>query len=70
MYNSRAAGGESANALRAAIEAAVELGVHYVQATVTKVHLEPDGACMGVVTDDGMHLIAEHVILCTGAHKT
>lgn len=67
-YNPRAGWGDAAEALRAVISAAVELGVNCVQATVTKVDFGPDGVCTGVMTDTGDHLEAGCVILCTGAH--
>lgn len=67
-YNPRAGWGDAAEALRAVVDAAVELGVRYVQATVTKLKFGPDDVCAGVVTDVGDSLEAGRVILCTGAH--
>lgn len=66
-WNPYAGWGDAANALRTVIEAAIGLGVNYVQATAAKVDLQPDGACSGVVTDAGEQFKAEHIILCTGA---
>lgn len=57
-----------ADALRAVIEAAVDLGTHYMRAIVIKVNISPGGACTGVVTDAGDRLRAEHALFCTGAH--
>jgi sarcosine oxidase/L-pipecolate oxidase len=49
------------------IQAAVDLGVNFVEATVSKVSIDASGTCLGVETADGNALTSEHTILCTGA---
>ena len=67
-WNPHAGWGEAENALRSVVQAAVDLGVHYVTATVSKLSFEASGACLGAQTTDGQLLTAEHIVLCTGAH--
>jgi sarcosine oxidase/L-pipecolate oxidase len=68
-WNPAAGWGDAEGALRAVIQAAVDLGVRYVQAAVERVGFDgDDGACSGVVTADGSQISAERVLLCTGAY--
>ncbi|KAH7346471.1 FAD dependent oxidoreductase [Rhexocercosporidium sp. MPI-PUGE-AT-0058] len=59
--------GEGEGALRSIIEAAVEAGVFYVEATVERLCIDSSGICTGVSMTDGEVMSADHVILCTGA---
>ena len=67
-WNPRAGWGEAQNALRSVTQAAVDLGVQYVTATVSKISFDASGAYLGAQTTDGQVLAAEHTVLCTGAH--
>lgn len=67
-WNPRAGWGEAENALRSVIQAAVDLGVQYIAATVYQTSFDAFGACVGAQTTDGQVLTAERTVLCTGAH--
>ena len=67
-WNPQAGWGEAEKALRSVIQAAVDLGVKYVTATVSKISFDTSGACLGAQTTDGQVLMADHTVLCTGAH--
>lgn len=67
LWNPSSGWAEAARALKATIEAAVEKGVHYISAPVSKVILK-DGCCTGVQTEDGRTFTASKVILSTGAY--
>jgi glycine/D-amino acid oxidase-like deaminating enzyme len=54
-------------ALQAATQAAVELGVVYTEAEVTKL-LFDNGRCVGVETRAGETFKADRVVICTGAY--
>jgi sarcosine oxidase/L-pipecolate oxidase len=77
-YNPRSGWGDAAPALRSVIQAALDLGVVYTQATVEKLSLEdtthqqgpdtvPSYQCVGVELADGLVIKADHVLLCAGA---
>ncbi|KAK0631247.1 FAD dependent oxidoreductase [Immersiella caudata] len=58
---------EAKEALQAMIQAAVDLGVKYEVAEVTRAVVE-DGRCKGALTSDGKRLEADRLVLCTGAY--
>lgn len=49
------------------IQAAVDLGVNYVEATVSKISFDASGTILGVETTAGNVFTLEHTVLCTGA---
>jgi len=53
--------------LRSIIKAAVAAGANYYEATVSKLSIDSSGTCTGVQTTDGESLLADHIVLCTGA---
>jgi sarcosine oxidase / L-pipecolate oxidase len=59
---------EATAALKAATEAALSLGVHYVDSGASKLLFDDNGHCCGVETEDGRSLRASHIILATGAN--
>jgi sarcosine oxidase / L-pipecolate oxidase len=67
-YNPRSGWGEAEPALRGVIQAAIDRGVRYVQATVSRLSMDGKGACTGIQTVDGRELTADHILLCTGPH--
>lgn len=64
--NFRCGWAEAAPALQAVVDAAVNNGVQYVEASISRL-LFDDGACIGVQSSDGKTLKASRIILCTGA---
>ncbi|KAI0872723.1 FAD dependent oxidoreductase [Hypoxylon argillaceum] len=58
---------DAAKALGAVVQEAVNKGVRYLEATVTKVSIAKDETCTGVQLADGTALTADFVMLCTGA---
>jgi sarcosine oxidase / L-pipecolate oxidase len=67
FWNPRSGWAQATDALKKAIEVAVERGVSYVEATVSTLLFDEDGACIGVEATDSQRITADHVILCTGA---
>lgn len=67
FWNPGSGWGEGEGALRSIIKAAVAAGTIYHEATVSRLLIDPSGVCTGVETNDGATLLANHVILCTGA---
>jgi sarcosine oxidase / L-pipecolate oxidase len=67
FWNPGSGWGEAEGALRNAIQAAIDQGVRYREATVTTLMIDTNGACTGVCIQDGESLTADHIILCTGA---
>jgi len=61
-WNPRAGWGEAENALRSVIQAAVDLGVNYVSATVSLITLDESGACVGAETTDGIKFTANNTV--------
>lgn len=59
---------EAASALRAVLQDAVEKGVRYEVATVSKLNFDQDYTCTGVSTTDHRSFSAQHVLLCSGAY--
>jgi sarcosine oxidase/L-pipecolate oxidase len=66
--NPDAAWVEATPCIRAIIDAAVKLGVHYVEATISKLLFNDEGDCMGVQLVDGKRIIATKTILAAGAN--
>ncbi|KAK2797394.1 hypothetical protein FQN50_009195 [Emmonsiellopsis sp. PD_5] len=67
-WNPLAGWGDAANALRSVIQAAVDIGVKYVQATATKVVFDSLGRSSGITTLEGSEISADRILLCTGAY--
>ena len=67
FFNPLSGWAEAASALTRVIEVAVERGVRYVTATVSRLIFGERGACVGVRAIDGTVIYASKVILCTGA---
>ncbi|KAH8802801.1 sarcosine oxidase-like protein [Xylogone sp. PMI_703] len=58
---------EATAALKAVLDSAIEQGVKYIEGDVSSLILDSTGKCDGVQTKDGRNILAEKVILCTGA---
>ncbi len=67
-WSPQAGWADAEQALRSVIQAAVNLGVEYITATVSMVTFNDFGDCVGVLTGDGEYLQADRTILCTGAY--
>lgn len=67
LWNPSCGWAEAECALKDTVQACVENGVHYVTASVAKLILK-DGACTGLLTEDGRTLTASKIILSTGAY--
>lgn len=65
LWNPSCGWAEAEYALKDTVQACVENGVHYVTASVAKLILK-DGACIGLLTEDGKTLTASKIILSTG----
>jgi sarcosine oxidase/L-pipecolate oxidase len=61
---------EATNAVKKVMDIAIENGVEYVKCNVDKLLFDDSGGCIGVQAQDGEHLLAEKVILSTGAGTT
>lgn len=66
-WNPHAGWGDAANALQAVIQAAIELGVKFIEGTVAKVNFDSSGRTSGISTLEGLDISAGKVLLCTGA---
>lgn len=67
FYNPNCGWAEADKALNAVIDAAKKEGVQYRQGCVEKVMLAEDGTCNGVFLEGGEKLVADAVLLATGA---
>lgn len=67
-WNPQAGWGDAANALKGVIQAAIDLGVHYVAGSIEKITFAPDGSATGLALAEGKSLTANKTILCTGAY--
>lgn len=67
LWNPSCGWAEAEYALKDTVQACVENGVSYVTASVAKLILK-DGACTGVLTEDGRTVTASKVVLSTGAY--
>ena len=65
--NPQSGWGEADRALQSMISAVAKQGVDCRVGSVSKLSLADDGACAGVILEDGSTLDADHVILCAGA---
>lgn len=59
---------EAEQALQSVVQAAIDLGVKYITATVSVVSFDKQGDCLGVQTRTGERFVADHTVLCTGAY--
>ena len=67
LVNKTSGWAAAGDCLRAVTRKAIELGVKYVVADVTRLQFDASGRCTGVRTANGKTLTAAHVVLCTGA---
>lgn len=67
FFNPLSGWAEATSALKNVIKVAVERGVRYVTASVSRLIFDERGACIGVRATDGTVIYASKVILCTGA---
>ncbi|EXJ92217.1 hypothetical protein A1O3_00767 [Capronia epimyces CBS 606.96] len=67
LYSPTAGWADSAAALQSVMQAAVDLGVRYVDNGAAKVLFGEHGNCTGAVTEDGRTLTADRTILAAGA---
>ncbi|KAI1478251.1 sarcosine oxidase [Daldinia eschscholtzii] len=67
LVNETSGWADAKGALWAATEKAVEKGVKVVKAEVGGLIFGEDGACVGIITEEGERYTATHVILSTGA---
>jgi sarcosine oxidase/L-pipecolate oxidase len=58
---------EATKAVKAVIEATVSNGVEYIEGDVARLIFDTNGDCTGVETKDGKSIVADKVILSTGA---
>ncbi|KAH8896417.1 sarcosine oxidase [Thozetella sp. PMI_491] len=70
LVNKNSGYADAKEALQRTIQAAVDLGVEYIEGEVATLDLEggSDGACTGIILVDGTKLAGEKVILSTGAY--
>lgn len=66
-YNPQSGWADAGEAMQAILDAAVKDGVMYRTGTVESLLLTTDRACRGVRLDHGEKIVADTVILCTGA---
>jgi sarcosine oxidase/L-pipecolate oxidase len=67
-WNPEAGWADAEEALRSIIQKAIDIGVSYQTQSVSKVMFGDDGNCTGIQTMSGEQIIADKVILCTGAN--
>jgi sarcosine oxidase/L-pipecolate oxidase len=67
-WSPQAGWADAEQALQSVIQTAVELGVEYITATISAVSFDRHGDCLGVQTNTGERILADHTILCTGAY--
>ena len=67
LWNPQSGVAEARDALTATIQAAIDRGVTYIEGTVSKLQLDDSRKCVGIRSEEGRDLKADHVILCTGA---
>jgi sarcosine oxidase / L-pipecolate oxidase len=66
-YNPQSGWADAGEAMQAILDDAVKDGVIYLMGTVESLLLTPDRTCSGVSLDSGEKIVADTVILCTGA---
>jgi sarcosine oxidase/L-pipecolate oxidase len=59
---------DAEQALQSVVEAAIDLGVKYITATISTVSFDKQGNCFGAQTKTGERFVADHTVLCTGAY--
>lgn len=57
---------EADHALKSVIRAALDHGVSYRESAVQKLVIDRHGTCGETITEDGMEMTADHIILCQG----
>lgn len=67
-WSPQAGWADAEHALQSVIQAAIDIGVKYITATVSAVLFDKYGDCLGVHTTTGEQFVAEHTVLCTGAY--
>ncbi|KAI0883925.1 FAD dependent oxidoreductase [Annulohypoxylon maeteangense] len=67
LVNRSSGWADAKGALRRVAERAVELGVRFVRGEVQELLFGEGGACVGVLTKEGVRVQATHTILSTGA---
>jgi sarcosine oxidase/L-pipecolate oxidase len=67
-WSPQAGWADAEHALQSVIQAAVDLGVKYVTATISTVSFDKHGDCLGVQANTGERFVADHTLLCTGAY--
>ena len=67
LWNPQSGVAEAADALTATIQTAIDRGVTYIEGTALKLQFDDSRKCIGVRTQEGQDLRADHIILCTGA---
>lgn len=68
FWNAGCGWADASGALQHTIKAAVESGVTYKEGEMTSLLLDDSQSCYGVRLKDESELVADHVVLCTGAH--
>ena len=70
LVNKTSGWAEAKEALQSTIKAAVALGVKYITAEVTAIKFDetrPRRRCWGIETAEGETIVADRIVLCTGA---
>jgi sarcosine oxidase/L-pipecolate oxidase len=70
-YNPHSGWAEADEAMAVVFQAALDAGVGFIEATVQKLLLAPDGSCQGItIMKEGepRDMLAEHTVVCTGAY--
>lgn len=67
-WNARCGWADASGALKYAIKTAIESGVTYKEGEMTSLLLDDSRSCYGVRLKDESELLADHIVLCTGAH--
>lgn len=68
FWNAGCGWADASGALQYTIKAAIESGVTYKEGEMTSLLLDESQSCYGVRLKGESELLADHVILCTGAH--
>lgn len=68
FWNAGCGWADASGALQHTIKAAVESGVDYKEGEMASLLLDDHKSCYGVRLKDESKLLADHVVLCTGAH--
>lgn len=68
FWNAGCGWADASGALKFTIKAAIESGVIYKEGEMTSLLLDDYQSCYGIRLKDESRLVADHVVLCTGAH--